>query len=367
MRPRPLRRRSPLALLVSATMVLVALVVPVEHAVAAGDVVVSQVYGGAASVGAVYSNDFIELYNRTDSPVSLEGWSVQYASASGSTWQVTALSGTIAARSYYLVQEGGGSEARPLPAPDAVGTITMSATNGKVALVASTTALTGECPTEFVDLVGYGTANCSEGSAAAPALSSTTAAHRKDNGGQDTDNNASDFVAAGPNPRNASAKTLTVTVAGAGTGTVMSDPPGISCPDRCEAIFSGPVTLSAAPDPRFTLTGWSADGCSPATTCTVAMEADTSVTATFEDVTGPVTTITAGPRGSVTKRRARFAFRADENPATFRCRLDGTVWRTCTSPTLYTKLRLGRHRFEVRAKDAAGNVGPIAVRRWRIV
>jgi hypothetical protein len=45
-----------------------------------------------------------------------------------------------------------------LPAPDAIGTIAMSATAGKVALVTSTKALIGSAPVNsaIVDLVGYG-------------------------------------------------------------------------------------------------------------------------------------------------------------------------------------------------------------------
>jgi predicted extracellular nuclease len=56
----------------------------------ASDIRISQVYGGANS-GAVYTHDFIELFNAGAAPVSLAGWSVQYASATGSSWQVTEL------------------------------------------------------------------------------------------------------------------------------------------------------------------------------------------------------------------------------------------------------------------------------------
>lgn len=54
-------------------------------------VVISQIYGGGGNSGALYKNDFIELFNRGSSPVSLDGWSVQYASATGSSWQLTSL------------------------------------------------------------------------------------------------------------------------------------------------------------------------------------------------------------------------------------------------------------------------------------
>ncbi len=86
--------------------------------------------------------------------------------------------------------------------PDATGTIGLSGTNGKVALVNNATALTGACPTGMVDLVGYGSANCYEGTAATPALSNTTAAIRKSDGAQDTNDNSADFEIGAPNPRN---------------------------------------------------------------------------------------------------------------------------------------------------------------------
>ena len=80
----------------------------------------------------------------------------------------------------------------------------MSATAGKVALVASTTPLSGACPTggAIVDFVGYGTAaNCFEGAGPTAPTSNTTAALRKGDGATDTDNNNADFVIGAPNPR----------------------------------------------------------------------------------------------------------------------------------------------------------------------
>lgn len=84
-------------------------------------VVISEVYGGGGNSGATLTNDFIELYNAGTSAVSLAGWSVQYASAAGTTWQVTALNGSIAPGNYYLIQEAqGAGGTTPLPTPDAL-------------------------------------------------------------------------------------------------------------------------------------------------------------------------------------------------------------------------------------------------------
>jgi hypothetical protein len=172
-----------------------------------GSVVISQVYGGGGNTGAPFTNDFIELHNRGTTAVSVDGWSVQYVSASGmGTWSVTNLTGSIPPGGYYLVQEaaGAGSPA-PLPTPDATGTIAMGGTAGKVALVTDTTALTGACPSgaNILDLVGYGTgASCFEGTGPSPATSNSTSVMRALSGFTDTNQNATDFAAGAPLPRN---------------------------------------------------------------------------------------------------------------------------------------------------------------------
>jgi predicted extracellular nuclease len=167
-------------------------------------VVISEIYGGGGNSGAVFKNDFIELFNRGGTSVSVTGWSVQYSSASGTTWQVTTLSGSIAPGGYYLIQQAAGAGGTTdLPSPDATGTISMSASSGKVALVNSSTALSGSCPSGsgIIDLVGYGSASCFEGSPTS-TLDNTTAAIRGSNGCAETDDNAADFVSGAPNPRN---------------------------------------------------------------------------------------------------------------------------------------------------------------------
>jgi hypothetical protein len=163
-------------------------------------VVINEVYGGGGNSGSTFTNDFIELYNVSDVPVFMSNWTVQYASVSGSSWQKTIFSGIIQPHNYYLIQEAQGTGGTvPLPSPDAIGTIMMSATAGKVALVNNSTTLTGTCPTGLVDFVGFGAANCSETSPTA-ALSNTTSAQRTPIG-QDTGNNSADFLIGAPSPR----------------------------------------------------------------------------------------------------------------------------------------------------------------------
>ncbi len=167
-------------------------------------VVINEVYGGGGNAGATWKNDFIELYNNGSSAVSLAGWSIQYASSAGTTWQKTDLTGTIPAHGYYLIQEAvGAGGTTDLPTPDATGTIAMSATAGKVTLVNNGTLLTGSCPAggTIIDRVGYGGANCFEGAGPTAALTNTTSAQRTP-AGQDTNNNSSDFTVGSPSPTN---------------------------------------------------------------------------------------------------------------------------------------------------------------------
>ena len=168
-------------------------------------VVISQVYGGGGNSGATYKNDFIELYNAGTADVSLSGWSVQYTSATGTIWQITPLSGSIPPNGYYMVQEAAGAGGTTaLPTADASGSIAMSATTGKVAVVNNATALSGACPfAESVsDFVGYGGADCFEGGNPVAVLTNTTAAIRKLGGLQESNDNAADFSIAAPDPHN---------------------------------------------------------------------------------------------------------------------------------------------------------------------
>jgi predicted extracellular nuclease len=183
-------------------------------------IVISQVYGGGGNSGATYTNDFIELFNRGTTTVSVAGWSVQYASATGTgnfganSNQLTELPNvSLAPGQYLLVQEAQGSGGTtPLPTPDVTDAtpINMSGTGGKVALVQSavtlgcnggSTACSADQLALIVDLVGWDGANFFEG-AAAPATTNSTAIFRNTSGCTETDVNSLDFTAGTPTPRN---------------------------------------------------------------------------------------------------------------------------------------------------------------------
>ncbi|HEX8635663.1 MAG TPA: lamin tail domain-containing protein [Pyrinomonadaceae bacterium] len=191
----------------------------VAYAQGSPDLVISQVYGGAGCGTAgcsTYKNDFIEIYNRGTTAVSLNGLSVQYSAAGGTTianaaGSITPLTNfTLQPGQYYLVAEAfNNNGVTALPQPNTTGTIAMSATAGKVFLANSTTPVTltasgcPSTPSQVRDFVGYGTtANCFEGAGPAPAPSTTTADIRNGGGSVDTNNNNLDFTAAAPTPRN---------------------------------------------------------------------------------------------------------------------------------------------------------------------
>ncbi|HEV7816115.1 MAG TPA: lamin tail domain-containing protein [Janthinobacterium sp.] len=227
-------------------------------ALAASDVVISQIYGGGGNSGSVIKNDFVEVFNRSASAVDVSNWSVQYASAAGASWQVTALpSVVLQPGQYLLVAEskgtGGGID---LPAADASGTIAMSATAGKIALSNAKTALTGANPSgaAVADLVGFGTASGFEG-AAGPTPSNTLAILRNEDGCSDSDNNAADFVTGAPAPRNSASEPRVC-------GTPIMRPIVATCPASVALALgsAGGAALSAtapaSPRRRWPASAW---------------------------------------------------------------------------------------------------------------
>ena len=197
----------------------------------AGSVVVGEVFAAGGNSGAAYANDYVELFNRGAGAVAIDGWTLQYASAASTSWQSTALSGSIPAGGRYLVElASGGANGAALPASDASGTSNLAVTGGKVAVVNDATPLAcgsspGSCSvaSDLEDLIGYGSAADYEGSGAAPALSATTALARAGGGCTDADDNAADFSSAAPNPLNSSAAATACSVSGGGGGPGAAD------------------------------------------------------------------------------------------------------------------------------------------------
>jgi DNA-binding beta-propeller fold protein YncE len=125
------------------------------------------------------------------------------------------------------------------------------------------------------------------------------------------------------------------------------------------------VTYTPHPTRRGTDTfkyGATARGASgPAATVTLTITARPKVI----DRKPPNTRITAAPKSRTRLRGALFRFRSTERHSTFQCKLDKTSWLRCRSPKRYRIVRRGRHTFQVRAMDRAGNVDPAPARkRW---
>ena len=295
--PRSRSSRFPFAAFFSC-LVLALVFLPGTALATSSTIVVSQVYGGGGNTGATYTNDFIELFNRGTTTVDVTGWSVQYASTTGTTWQVTSLSGSIAPGRYYLVQEAAGAGGTtPLPTPDATGSIPMAAGAGKVALVSNTTTLTGSCPTggAIVDFVGYGTGtNCFEGSGPTPTISATVSALRGNNGCTETDNNASDFSTGTVNPRNSASAAFSC-------GSTATNPSGVGAATPSIVAAGATTLLTVAVTP----------GTNPPST-------GLAVTADLTGIGGSATQqfFDDGTNGDVTPGDNRFSFQTTVAPGT---------------------------------------------------
>jgi hypothetical protein len=82
------------------------------------------------------------------------------------------------------------------------------------------------------------------------------------------------------------------------------------------------------------------------------------------DTTPPPKPSVTGPNNNWDSSTATFTFTDSEAGVTFQCMLDGGAWSACTSPKTYYFVPAGRHDFDVRAVDAAGNVGDFEGWRW---
>lgn len=206
---------------------------------------ITQVYGGGGNSGATIKHDFIQLKNTsTTTSINISAWSVQYASATGTTWNKTdipALTPPLAPGQYFLIRQGAGAGGTDLSPVDLTPTIpiNMSGASGKVALVNNTTLLTGAQPTgtTIEDMVGYGVltaANQVEGPSTGTALTATTTAQRKNNGCVDNNNNFNDFIIA---PAAAPIKSST-------TIEICSTDPSISITSPANGVVLSPEALN---------------------------------------------------------------------------------------------------------------------------
>lgn len=87
------------------------------------------------------------------------------------------------------------------------------------------------------------------------------------------------------------------------------------------------------------------------------------------DTSTPDTQILTAPPDASRTTAATFTFISPDagGGATFQCSLDDAAFATCTSPRALTGLSEGRHSFEVRVRDAVGNIDPTpATHDWTV-
>jgi hypothetical protein len=190
------------------TLVLLALgLVVASSAFAANAVRISQVYGNG---GQMYKCDYVELFNNSNAPVNIGGWSVQYGSSGGTSfgsstynYALIPAGATIPACGYYLITGNCSTSAgADLPVtPDLAVSVpptwafNFSGTAGKVGLFSDQVfnRVCADAQAVAIDIVGYGAANCYETTPAAAGVATAVLA-RASGGAQDTDINSSDLA-----------------------------------------------------------------------------------------------------------------------------------------------------------------------------
>jgi len=101
-------------------------------------------------------------------------------------------------------------------------------------------------------------------------------------------------------------------------------------------------------------------------------ENSTTQTRSFTVDTNPPNMSTTKLKVNSAKLKATVTFTGTDPvpsslPLDFKCKIDKKPYRACGSPKTYKHLKVGKHKFRVKASDAAGNVDPTpAVKRFRI-
>ncbi|MBX3406445.1 MAG: lamin tail domain-containing protein [Phycisphaeraceae bacterium] len=251
----------------------------------AARIVVSGFFGGGGNAGAPFDSDHIEIFNRSQSAVDVNGWSVQYSDGSNATGfiasRVVPLSGVMGPGEYRLIRTNlPGSNGVPIPTPDFLpaAPFGMDNANGRIAVARTTDALGADCGSALIeDLVGYGAALCQEGIGTTPAISNISGGYRLLEGCRDTDQNLLDFVIAEPLffPRNSASPAnlcpapstgacctgsiCTITTAAACSGTFYAgaacNAPGNNTTPCCLADYDQSGTVNV-PDIFAFLAGW---------------------------------------------------------------------------------------------------------------
>ncbi len=186
------------------------------------DLVITQVYTRGGEPGATYRNDYVEIFNRGNTPIDLGGYSLQTVvnappqPGGGFPGGLTTLTRLFTTPGVPAPLEPGhyrlfayassGENGASVPADSAPSAnFDLPADFGRVALVRGAASVVqfgclAGSDAAVVDFFSYGTTTCAEGPAVVAAPTATTAATRNNNGCADTDNNVADFAVVAPNP-----------------------------------------------------------------------------------------------------------------------------------------------------------------------
>lgn len=201
--------------------------------VGTGPVVIQEIYGQGGNKGSLYTTDYIVLRNISEETVSLDGWSLLYASQNADFSKTQALTKTytfgtgvtIRPHGYLLIQCSAGVSqvgAYDLQDVDVVAYtessgsgnyLTLSSGGGKLALVKNANVCSGSNDPNLVDMIGWGSPNDYLGNGPAPGSSDVLYCITRTNdveegeeadpfGGSYTGDNSIDFKLAWPNPKN---------------------------------------------------------------------------------------------------------------------------------------------------------------------
>lgn len=223
-------------LLSAAICVLVLHATSIAQSTANSDIRISQIYSRGGEAGATFQNDYIELFNRGQTSVDINGWSLNISNFAGVPPNIQISSSNIRffnpngivinPGSHFLMKFGGsGANGQPLDTADInFNPFPISDVGGQIVLLDKDKTLPfGFCPAapdlsgNVVDYVGYGTAICYEGHVTL-APPPDKALLRVGGGCTDTDDNLADFSFGTPNPLS---RLSTPTPCGARTSSVI--------------------------------------------------------------------------------------------------------------------------------------------------
>ena len=179
---------------------------------------ISQIYTRGGEAGATFQNDYVELFNRGNVDVDINGWSLNITNFSGippnfqySATNIRLFSSTgliMPPGSHFLIKFGGnGGSGQAFTSDINLNPFPMSDTGAQVVLLAKDKTLPFHyCPAApdltgaVVDYVGFGTAICYEKTVTL-APPPDKALLRVGDGCTDNNDNLADFSFATPNPR----------------------------------------------------------------------------------------------------------------------------------------------------------------------